>query len=129
MHMFIRILVGLIGLLATFTAAQHWFALKTVAAERGIVALEASGRANVRADVGGLFLAIGIFSILAAWKQSRTWAVAALVATGAAFLGRLISFVMDGNAPGVVAPLVIELIFIALFAWAAWSWTKMPEGL
>jgi hypothetical protein len=124
-----RVLVGLIGLASFFSASQHWFALKSIAVERGIEAVGTAGRANVRADIGGIFLAIGAFALLAAWKQSRTWALAALTVITLAFVGRVLSLMIDGSGPGVVPPLILEAVIIAIFAWAAILWKKMPEGL
>ena len=66
MPFLIRIAVGLIGIMALLGVNSHWFKLDDLASDRGIEAIGAIGRANVRADVGGLFLAIAIFALLAA---------------------------------------------------------------
>ncbi len=66
-----RILVGLIGLLSLLSTAQHWFGIESLPSESGLQAIGDIGRANLRADVGGFFLGIGLFAIIAAWQQSR----------------------------------------------------------
>ncbi len=129
MPFIMRIIVGLIGIMALLGVNPHWFKLEDLASERGIEAIGAIGRANVRADVGGLFLAIALFALLAAAKQSRTWLLAAILVVGSALLGRFVSVAIDGYAARVGPPMAIEAAIIAIFALAFWSWGKKPEGL
>lgn len=124
-----RILVGLIGIMALLGVGPHWFRLQHLPVERGMQALGDIGRANVRADVGGLFLAIALFAFIAAAKQSRTWALAAMLLVGSALFGRFVSLAIDGFGPRVGAPIAIEAGVVAIFALAYWSWGKKPEGL
>lgn len=124
-----RILVGLIGIMALLGVGPHWFRLQHLPVERGMQALGDIGRANVRADVGGLFLAIALFAFIAAAKQSKTWALAAMLLVGSALVGRFVSLAIDGFGPRVGAPIAIEAGVVAIFALAYWSWGKKPEGL
>lgn len=124
-----RILVGLIGIMALLGVGPHWFRLQHLPVERGMQALGDIGRANVRADVGGLFLAIALFAFIAAAKQSRTWALAAMLLVGSALVGRFVSLAIDGFGPRVGTPIAIEAGVVAIFALAYWSWGKKPEGL
>ena len=57
-----RILVVLVGLLSLLSVVQHWFRPETLVAERGLQVIGDIGRANMRADVGGIFLGIGLFA-------------------------------------------------------------------
>jgi hypothetical protein len=129
MALFSRILVGLIGLLSLFPAAQHWFGIEALVNERGLQAISDIGRANMRADVGGMFLGIGLFAIIAAWKEDRIWLTATILLVGGALLGRFISIAIDGYTLRVGAPMLVEAIVIAIFAFAYWLWGKKPEGL
>ena len=63
MNMLLRVLLGAIGVFALFGAAQHWFSFDAAFTGRGIAAIDDIGRANLRADVGGLFLGIGAFTL------------------------------------------------------------------
>ncbi len=63
-----RILVAIIGLLSLISVYQHWFDVASLADARGIETVGAIGAANIRADVGGLFLAIALFAFVAAWN-------------------------------------------------------------
>lgn len=124
-----RILVGLIGLLSLLSTAQHWFGIEALPSERGLQAIGDIGRANLRADVGGVFLGIGLFGIIAAWQQNRLWLTATTLLVGGALLGRFVSVAIDGYSPRVGSPMLVEAIVIAIFAFAFWSWGKKPEGL
>ena len=53
-------MVGLIGVLSLLSAQQHWFGLETLVVQRGLQAVGDIGRTNIRADIGGLFLAISV---------------------------------------------------------------------
>lgn len=124
-----RIIVGLIGLLSLFAAAQHWFNVDALVAERGMQAVGDIGRANIRADVGGIFVGIGLFALIAAVKQSRTWLLASILLTGGALLGRFVSVAIDGYSSRVGSPMVFEAVIIAIYLVAYWAWGKKPEGL
>jgi hypothetical protein len=129
MALFSRILVALVGLMSLVSVAQHWFRVESLANERGIQAIGDIGRANVRADVGGIFLGIALFALLAAWTQSRMWLAATLLLVGSALLGRFVSVALDGYSPRVGSPMMIEAVVIAILLVAYWPWAKKPEGL
>lgn len=126
---FSRILVATIGLFALLGVSQHWFNLDAVEAERGLQAIGQIGRANLRADVGGLFLGIGCFALFAAARQNRNALIAASVLLGATLLGRFVSVVIDGYSADVSPPVIVEAIVIATLLAAHRLWGKMPEGL
>lgn len=124
-----RILVGLLGLLTLLPVMQHWFNVDALVAERGLQAVGDIGRANIRADVGGIFLGIGLFAMIAAAKQSRTWLLAAMLLTASALLGRFVSVAIDGYSARVGSPMLVEAVVIAIYLFAYWTWDKKPEGL
>ena len=129
MAYFTRFLIALIGLLALLAVAQHWFEVDALVAERGLQGVGDIGRANIRADVGGLFLAISVFNLIAAIRQDRTWLLASLLLTACALLGRFVSVGFDGYSARVGSPMLVEAIVIAIYLFAWWSWKKKPEGL
>lgn len=124
-----RILVGSLGLLALLPVIQHWFDVDALVAERGLQAVGDIGRANIRADVGGIFLGIGLFAIIAAVKQSKTWLLAAMLLTSSALLGRFVSVAIDGYSARLGSPMLVEAVVIAVYLIAYWAWGKKPEGL
>jgi len=124
-----RLLVAIIGLLSITAVNQHWFDVASLEAARGIKAIGAIGAANIRADIGGLFLAIGVFALVAAWKRSATWLLATWLLPALALLGRFISLILDGIGPKVIEPMVVEAIILVLLGGIYLYWKKAPEGL
>jgi uncharacterized membrane protein (UPF0136 family) len=124
-----RCFVGLIGLMSLLALNAHWLRVDALAAERGIQAVGLIGAANIRADVGGLFLAIGLFALVAAWKRSQTWLLATILLPSCALLGRFVSLALDGYDPRMLQPIIVELVVIGLLTSIFFYWRKMPEGL
>lgn len=124
-----RIWVSLIGLLSVLSALPHWFRVEGLAAERGVQALGLIGRANVRADMGGIFLGIGVFALIASYKRSQTWLLAAILLPALALLGRFVSIGLDGYESRLLQPIIVEAVVLALLAFAYSIWKKVPEGL
>lgn len=129
MAIFTRILVGVIGIFALLGVAQHWFDLEAVHTQRGMLAVGDIGKANLRADVGGLFLGIAILTIFAAVRQNRFALLAAAVLLFATLLGRFVSVVIDGFGARVGPPMAVEAVLIAILLLAYRAWGKKPEGL
>lgn len=124
-----RIWVSLIGLLSLASAIPHWFKVDGLATERGVQALGLIGRANVRADMGGIFIGIGVFALMAAYRRSTMWLLAATLLPAFALLGRFASIGIDGYEQRVLQPIIVETVVIALLAFAYRIWKKAPEGL
>lgn len=124
-----RILVAVIGVIALLGVGQHWFDLDAVAAERGMQAIGDIGRANLRADVGGLFLGISGLALFAAVRQHQGAILAATVLLGATLIGRFVSIAIDGYSAAVAPPMIVEAILIAILLFVYRAWGKKPEGL
>lgn len=129
MILFSRALVALIGLLSLLSVFQHWFAVETLVEARGIQTVGGIGAANIRADIGGLFLAIGMFAFIAAWKRSTMWLLATWLLPALALLGRIISLGIDGSSPRVFEPMAVEAVVLTLLGGVYLYWKKLPEGL
>lgn len=123
MKLILRVFVSLLAIGALWSVTQHWFMLNDIATERGMVAVGAIGRANLRADVGGIFLSIGLFACIAAWRRSGSMALIAAALVGCALLGRFISAAFDGIDRITAGPIMIEIICLSIFlaAWKAWG--------
>ncbi len=124
-----RILVAIIGLIALLGVGQHWFDLDAVAAERGMQAIGDIGRANIRADVGGLFLGISALTLFAAIRQHQGAILAAALLLVATLFGRFVSIAIDGYSAPVAPPMMVEAILIAILLFVYRAWGKKPEGL
>lgn len=124
-----RILVAIIGIFALLGVSQHWFDLDAVHMQRGMLAVGDMGKANLRADVGGLFLGIAALTIFAAVRQNRFAVLAAATLLTATLLGRFVSVAIDGFGARIGPPMAIEAILIAILLLAYRAWGKKPEGL
>ena len=125
-----RVVVGLLSLLTLLNVYQHWFSLPSLEAERGLVGIGEIGAANIRADVGGIFLAIAVFLALAAWTRSRIWIASTLIIIASTLSGRMVSFALDGVDRRTSEPVMIEVVVVSILLVTLWAWReKTPEGL
>lgn len=124
-----RVLVAMIGLLSLVSVYQHWFDIGSLVEARGIETVGAIGAANIRADIGGLFLAIGVFALIAAWKRSSSWLAATWLLPALALTGRFVSLTIDGSSPRVIEPMIVEAVVLTLLGGVYLYWKKLPEGL
>ena len=119
-----RILVALAALFFLVMGVQFWFALDTAVQGFGLGANGLIGRASIRADVGGFFIGGGLIALHAAWKRCPMCAGAAATLVGIALLGRIVSVLLDGGAPGGTPPMVVEAVIVAILLWARNSWKR-----
>ena len=121
--MIARIGIGLVGAFLTFMGLTFWFTLDSAVVGFGFGPEGVIGRASVRADVGGFFLGGGILAFYAAWKCHAGAATVGALFVGLALTGRLLTLILDGNAPGAVPPMVVEAVMIALLLWGRSLWS------
>jgi hypothetical protein len=116
----LRALVGLSGLLSILMVLGLWFGMERILPAIGLMTNDLAGglvgRATVRADIAGLFGGMGIAMLIAAYRESRAWAGAALLFVSVALAGRLIGLALDGAPAEVIPPIVIEAFTVALLA-------------
>jgi hypothetical protein len=123
MAIVLRALVGIIGLLSAVTLFNLWFNTDATALSLGLTTNTPLSHATVRADVAGLFAGIGIFSLLAAYRQSADLAKVALILIVGALAGRVLNLLMVGMSPELMPPLVIELVIIVVLGGAVRLWS------
>jgi ribonuclease Z len=102
-----------------------WFATEDVAGRFGVEAISVAGLSTLRADLGGLFVALAALCLAGAWKRQRAWLVAAIVLLGAVVGGRLVGLVAVGQSAGALRALAIELGAILILAIAV---RTLPAG-
>jgi hypothetical protein len=119
-----RILVALAALFFLFMGVQFWFALDGVAHTFGLTPEGLTGRASIRADVGGLFIGGGLIMAHAAWRQCAMCAGAAATIVSVALVGRIVTVLLDGLPPGGVPPMVVEAVIVAILLWARANWKR-----
>lgn len=128
MNLAARIVVGLMVLVFGSVGLGFWFSLETQAvgfALQGAVdGANLLGRASVRADFGAFFLTVAVLCGYAAWKRSGAAATGAALMFGLALLGRILSILLEGPAPGGTPPMVVEAVSVAILLWARSVWKK-----
>src|SRR5262245_3701528 len=122
-----RSLVTLAALFFLFIGLGFWFAPEQMAHQFGIEAIRLTGVSALRADLGGLFVGLGLLCGAGAWTNRRRWLVAAALFLVAIVIGRSIGWIVDGRS-GVSTPeLVIELVVLFLLIGSIRS-SKSPDG-
>jgi hypothetical protein len=111
----LRVLIGLVGILALLVSARLWIAPAKVGAVLGLVSDGLTGTATLRADVAGFFAGLGLFSLLAALREDRLLVVVPLALVGLALAGRLLNAVLLGLSSQQHASLAIEAALVVLF--------------
>ena len=120
MQMFIRIIVGLVGVLAIMLAARFFQNPAAPAAMLGVAPVGELGIATIRGDFGGFFGVCGILAVAAAIRNSAILVAAPLIAVALALTGRIISYAIDGGGAPVLQPMLIEAVLVVVFGlgWA-----------
>lgn len=112
----LRLVVGAVGLLAVLMAARIWTDPAAVAAQLGLTPGGALGLATLRADIAGLFGATGGLALVASVRSEGRLLLGPLVFIGVAFAGRLVNLAVVGFTPDQVAPLLVEVVALGVFA-------------
>lgn len=114
-----RIAVVLAGLFSLAMGLMAFASPTELGETLGIGALSPLGLNSLRADLGAFFLASALAALLALFAGRPNWLWGAATLYGLAAIGRIIGVVADGAPEGVVQPIVIELVAVALFAFGA----------
>ena len=103
-----RILVSLAAVTFLAVGLQFWAAPEQAARQFGIEAVGGAGLVNVRADLGGLFIGLGLLCAAGAWRRRRAALIAAAVVLAAVVTGRVLGGALGGGEIGA-RELAIEL--------------------
>lgn len=110
----LRVVVGALGLLALLVAARLWADPGAAAAQFGLLVNGELGQATLRADNAGLFAATGGLCLAAAVRVQGGWLLGPVCLIGAALGGRLLNLVAAGFTFNQVAPILIEILALAI---------------
>lgn len=118
MNPILRGLVGLYGLLFAVLGLVGWAAPERLGERLGLASLTATGLVTLRADLGGLFVALAALCLGGALLRRRALLIGALVLLAAIIAGRLIGLVVQGELAGNGPSLVVEASAVAVLALA-----------
>jgi len=119
MTILVRTLIGLIALFFIASGLRLFITPEAMAAAFSIVPSGVPGLSTVRGDLGGTFLAIGLFSAMGLRRGARHWLYSAAAVLAAIAVGRLIGFALDGATTALSVAFSAELAFIAALVYAA----------
>lgn len=119
-----RTLIGLIAAIMLVQGLGFWFFTGTMNEMFALSTINDLGFASIRADFGGFFLAVGLFSTYAAWKENGCAALAAATLFIIAITGRFISLGMEGPVDGGVFPMIFEGTSAAILLWGRHLWNQ-----
>lgn len=109
-----RMLLGTVGLLALLIASRFWLAPQAAGAAFALEAKGVAGLGTLRADMAAFFALSGGLSLWAAVRRESRWLWPVLAILGLALAGRFLNLAMTGGGPGVIAPMVVEAVLIAI---------------
>ncbi|WP_066653182.1 MULTISPECIES: hypothetical protein [Sphingomonas] len=109
--------LALCGVMALGLFAMVWFDQDRLARVLGPVAPSPLAAATLRADLGGFFGAWAIGALLAAWRDDKQLALLPMLLLGLAFVGRLYTYALTGDA-AIVQPMVVEAVLAVLIGLA-----------
>lgn len=114
----LRGLVGLYGLLFAVLGLVGWAAPERLAERLGLASLTAAGLVTLRADLGGLFVALAALCLAGAILRRRALLAGALIVLAAILAGRLIGILGQGDLSGNLPNLAVEAGAVAVLALA-----------
>lgn len=77
------------------------------------------GWANIRSVNGGLFIGMGMLLVHGVLKSERMLIRVVGILLGIIALGRIVSLVLDGFAGHLIAPILVEIVLVAICFFAA----------
>lgn len=119
MRLVLRLLLGLVGLLALVLTARLWLNPDMAAAKLGVQATGPLGVATLRADLAGFFGVAGGLTLAGAIRSDARLLTAPMLLIGAALTGRVVTVLAMGLKPEMVAPMVIEAVLVVLLAFGS----------
>ena len=116
MRLVLRLLLGVIGLLALILAARLWMDPAMAAAKLGVAATGPLGMATLRADLAGFFGVAGGMALAGAIRSDARLLTAPMLLIGAALTGRVVTVIAMGLKPEMVGPMVVEAVLLVVLA-------------
>src|SRR5882757_6788360 len=97
MKILAQILVGLVAAFFLVWGVRFFFTPDAMAAAFSIAPSGIAGVSTVRGDLGGMFVAVGLFAALGLRRGNHRLLHAAATIVGAVAFGRVIGFAFDGT--------------------------------
>jgi ribonuclease Z len=106
----LRSLSGLVGLFFLVLGLMFLFSPSNPAAQFAILPAGSAGLSTLRADMGGYFLGMALFSLLGAFTGSVRWLTVPAVVLSFVIFGRFLNLILDGRSAGAIRAVSVELV-------------------
>lgn len=113
-----KLAAALVGLFSLGMGLLAWFSPAQAGDMIGISASSVLGTHTIRGDVGAIFLGSALGCAIALFRGKVAGLKLPIIIYGLVLIGRLISLVLTGTGPGVIQPMVIEVVLIGLSVFA-----------
>jgi ribonuclease Z len=110
----LRLLSGLVGIFFIILGLAFLLAPSGPAAQFALLPASNTGFSALRADLGGYFLGMALFSLLGAIAGSAAWLTVPAVVLGFVILGRILSLIFDGRSPEAMRATAVELVLAVI---------------
>ena len=130
-----QILSGIVGLILLVIGVAIFIMPEVVSTMLLSLSTGGAGINSLRADIGALFLGMGVFALFGALTRYRWMLTVPMVFLGLVISGRVISMLLDPFPTSTTGALVLEIVFLVIFALAVASNAlsgkeqKYPEAL
>ena len=114
MTLLAKLAAALVGLFSLAMGVMAWVDPVGLGEIVGVVGPSELGQHTIRGDFGALFLTCAIGCGIALFKGNPKGMLLPILLYGLVLAGRLASLVLVGNGPGVMTPILTEVILIAL---------------
>jgi len=109
----LRVSLALFGIGAIAAGLGFAIVPERLAVEFALSPVGIAGLGNLRADLGGTFIALGGFTLLALRPGQERWLDVPVVLIGLFLILRLFHLTVDGISPGGIRSTVVEIVILA----------------
>ena len=109
-----KLAAAFVGLFSLAFGLMAWADPSRIGEIMGLVGASELGQHSLRGDFGAIFLASALGCGLALFRGKTVGLKLPIIIYGLVLIGRLISLVLTGNGPGVMQPIIIEVVLIGL---------------
>ena len=109
-----RILVNVIGVLTLLGALGFMFAPAQMEPDFSILPTRLDGWGTLRADLGGPFLAIALFTVFGARVGKSQWLWVPVIFMATFLFGRTVHILIDGVSQPAIRSFLVEVVLLAV---------------
>lgn len=113
-----RVLVIVIGFLTLLGALGFMFSPANMEPDFSVLPTRLDGWGTLRADLGGPFLGIAIFTFMGARKGRSQWLLVPLIFMATFLMGRTVHIVADGLSNPAIRSFVVEVVLLVALGFA-----------